>query len=69
MRVLHATSMLALVGLHVEPAMLTCHEQQLTSEPQEKLPESSLKALNLKLPPRTRTRLTVTFEESLVLPG
>jgi len=41
----------------------------ITSEPQEKLPESSLNALNLKLPPLTRTRLTVTFEDNLVLPG
>lgn len=40
-----------------------------TSEPQEKLPESSLRALNLKLPPLTRTRRTVTFEDNLVLPG
>ena len=44
-------------------------QRRITSEPQEKLPESSLNALNLKLPPLTRTRLTVTFEDSLVLPG
>ena len=42
---------------------------RFTSEPHEKLPESSLSALNLKLPPLTRTRRTVTFEDNLVLPG
>lgn len=44
-------------------------QRVVTSEPQEKLPESNLSALNLKLPPLTRTRLTVTLEDNLVLPG
>ena len=42
---------------------------RFTSEPHEKLPVSSLSALNLKLPPLTRTRRTVTLEDNLVLPG
>ena len=41
-----------------------------TSDPQEKLPESSRKALNLRLPPRTRTGRVVTLVvDSLVLAG
>ena len=40
-----------------------------TSEPQEKLPESRRRARNLEFPPLTRTRLTVTFEDSLVMAG
>ena len=39
------------------------------SEPHAKLPWSRRSARNLKLPPRTRTRRTVTAEESLVLAG
>jgi hypothetical protein len=38
-----------------------------TSEPQEKLPASRRRALNLVLPPRTRTFLTATLLDSLVL--
>lgn len=40
-----------------------------TSEPQEKLPASSRKARNLKFPPRTRTLLTVTLDDSFVFAG
>ena len=42
---------------------------RLTSEPHEKLPESRRRALNLKLPPLTRTRLTVTLLDSFVMAG
>lgn len=44
-------------------------QQYLTSEPHEKLPLSKRRALNLKFPPRTLTRLTVTLEDSLVFAG
>ena len=40
-----------------------------TSEPQEKLPVSRRSALNLKFPPRQRTRRTVTLDDSFVLAG
>jgi hypothetical protein len=41
----------------------------LTSEPHEKLPASRRSARNLKAPPRTRTRRTVTLDDSLVMAG
>ena len=40
-----------------------------TSVPQEKLPASRRKARNLVLPPRTRTFLTATLLDSLVMAG
>ena len=43
--------------------------RRLTSEPQEKLPWSRRRALNLVLPPRVRTVRTVTLVLSLVLAG
>lgn len=51
------------------PLSKSACQPSLTSEPHEKLPESRRRALNLKLPPLTRTRLTVTLLDSFVMAG
>jgi hypothetical protein len=57
------------MAMRTAPRPLCSSSPRRTSEPQEKLPVSRRSARNLKLPPRQRTRRTVTLDDSFVLAG